>query len=184
MAVMTAVVVTNNPVTCSIQELVHGLCKSVFQHTMRCSDSTSLPYSFQPPTKQINWKERDHTEVVKELIKLFFDIVILRRWEWHGLTGRVLDMSMTPFSSCMSNSYHLLCQGKNSEARQLLEAVNSLTNESVPLIETEAIVTFLTLLARVKIDKRTLVVSIKIYTCKCITMLTIVYDRVPSDMFQ
>ena len=161
---MTAFAITTNPVTYSILELVHGLCKSVFQHTMSCSDSTSLLSSFERPTKQTNWRERDHTETIKELTKLFFDVVILRRWEWHGLSGKVLDMSMTPSSSCMSFCYHLHCQGKNDEAVRLLKAVNSLTSENVPLIETEVILTFLALLARVKVDKKALMV------CMCILL--------------
>lgn len=165
-----------NPVTYSTLELVHELCKNIFQHIMSSSGSMPLQNSFQEPTKPIHWEERDNSARIRKLVNLVFDIFLLRRWEWHGLS--VFDGNMSPLSSCLSFSYYLHCQGNHSQAFQLLEAINTLTNNRVCLVETEAILTFLTLLASERMDKNTQLVSMNVdssqYQCLMIYLYCII----------
>ena len=145
---MESVADTNQGVVeVSTLHFVRELCLQVFEHSKSCPNPNPLINTFQAPTKQAVWSTRDDSSVIHSLVRLFYDTVLLRRWEWYGLASRI--SSMTPSSRCMSFGYHLLCQGRHDEAGRLIEAVTSLTGERSGLREPEAILLFLSLLANV-----------------------------------
>ena len=134
----------------STLRFVQELCLHVFERSKNYPNSDLLLNAFQAPTKQAVWSVIDDSVVIGSLVRLFYDIVLLKRWEWYGLANRTF--TMTPSCQCMSFSYHLLCQGMHDKAGRLVKAVTSLTGTRRTFREPEAILLFLSLLAQLKMD--------------------------------
>ena len=152
----------------STVRFVRELCLHVFKRSKNCPNSNLLLNAFQAPTKQAVWSVIDDSVVIDSLVWLFYDTVLLKRWEWYGLANRTFIM--TPACQCMSFSYHLLCQGMHEKAGRLVKAVTSLTGAKRMFREPEAILLFLSLLAQVKVDSTLAVplpqkVSRKLFFC-------------------
>ena len=85
--------------------------------------------------------------LVKELVRLAFDLILLRRWSW--LPRYREKVAMSAECRCLSHTYRLHAQGRHRSAALLREAVRTL-QDSVSgslLTEKDSILKFLTLMA-------------------------------------
>ncbi len=134
----------------SLFQLVQQLCEHLAENAMTPSHTNTLKSTFQAPSKIATWSYKDNNKLASQLLKVFYDRVLLRRWEWFGVSKKNSSIC-SPACKCMSPSYQFVCEGRDSDARCLVEAVSSLTEASV-FREYEAIFTFLSLLADVQTD--------------------------------
>lgn len=138
----------------SVFQLVQRLCEHLAEDARMPRHTKN---TFQAPTKVAPWSIKDNTKLTSHLVRVFYDRVLLRRWEWFGVSES--SSIRSPASRCMSSSYQLVCEGRHDDSRRLVEAVSWLTETSV-FRECEAMLTFLSLLAEVHTDtSKPLVVS-------------------------
>lgn len=125
----------------SVFQLVQELCQQLV--VQQGTQTNTL--TFQAPTKVAPWSPRDNRALTGRLVRLFYDRVLLRRWEWFGVS-RQRSTIASPACRCMAHSHQLVGKGRHQDARRLIEAVNCLS-ETNTLSEREALFTFLSLLA-------------------------------------
>ncbi len=133
----------------SLLKLVWELCQHMTEDKTSYTYTNPLRSTFQAPTNVVLWSTEYCSKLCNNLVRTFYDTILLRRWEWFGLSKRGAILS--PACKCMSFSHHLMCEGRNDDADCLVEAVSSFTECRV-FREREAMLTFLSLLAVVQVD--------------------------------
>ncbi|XP_064400242.1 uncharacterized protein LOC135346526 isoform X2 [Halichondria panicea] len=130
-------------------KLVWELCQYMAEDKTSYTYTNPLKSTFQAPKNVSLWSTESSTKLCSNLVRKFYDTILLRRWEWFGMSkgGAILS----PACKCMSFSYHLMCDGKSDDAGRLVEAVSAFTECRV-FKECEAMLTFLSLLAEVQVN--------------------------------
>lgn len=107
-----------------IMEAFLKLCWSVLSHSCARVDegSASLLSGFHRPTYHSQWHTTRKSLVNKWLMRVTFDLILLRRWVWFGQWRS----AMSAECECLSRSYELCACGRHAEGQRLAKAVSQL----------------------------------------------------------
>lgn len=111
------------PFTGGVYPLFSQLCKAVLAQTYAegGSQCDHLRTNFESPSYDILRRGLDHNKVVQHLVRMTFDLILLRKWVWFG----TWQSDMTPECRCLSYTYKLCLEERQGEATRLEQAISS-----------------------------------------------------------
>ena len=77
---------------------------------------------FHRPTYLSQWHQTRKEVMNQQLMRVTFDLILLRRWVWFGQWRS----AMSAECECLSRSYELCAHGRQVEGQKLAEAVSRL----------------------------------------------------------
>ena len=107
--------------------LFKKLCESVLSHTFSEDDHkcSNLQSGFETPAYEVLKRGISHKQVMQQLVRTTFDLLLLRKWEWFGSWDTVLP----PECECLAHTYGLHLNGMHEEASRLERAIGNLMGE-------------------------------------------------------